>query len=515
MIGKRRKKDMSSVEAQQSALREFADSSGGADVNGHYFARMAAELSRDAICVVDLDRNIVWVNQTFLQLQEYAREEVIGKSVAEITMGGNPELLKTNREALEKIGEAESRGESVSVEMKTVTRRGGFIWSSLHLAPLKNRVGDVTNFIVASRDISERKALEDERTRTRQVEKKRNKERHLLSKTGEWLYSARTLNDLYSIVEKCVPKILPKVEGGLYIYSNSRDVLDLAVSFGELPSPSYIEPDQCWALRRGRSYQFGKNEIEFPCEHMEVKPGLSFCLPLVAHGETIGMLWFSWDKLPKAPEGDDVETVGERYWELALMLSEQISLTIANVRLRQELQDRSIKDPLTELWNRRYFSDTLRKAKARCDDRTEIMALVSLDIDHFKLFNDHHGHDAGDLVLRHVGDTLKEQAADVFAPFRVGGEEFALICPCYDEQATMGLVEELRERIKNIEIKYHGQKLPQISFSAGIAVYPSDSPNTEELIKLADEALYSAKKNGRDQSVLASSVWTVPSKGDV
>lgn len=482
-------KPIKPVEAAAAAANDSED----------FYAGLIAQFSTDSIVIMNTVGEVVWANSAFEKQTGYRVNEVLGLAIGKMTSGPetDPETLNTIRSAL-----IEQKAARVEIVQYSKAKKPN--WIELTLSPIFDDAGALTHFLSSSHLIEDRKALEAEREEAARRERQRKAERHTLAKTTEWLYSARTLDDLYSIVKKCMPKLIPDADGGLYIYSNSRDVLDIAVKFGDVSVPSYIEPDNCWALRRGRSYHFGQDEIEFPCGHMPEQTGRSFCLPLIAHGETIGMLWLQWSEEIPSLNVDAPEDELNRHWDLALMLAEQISLTIANVRLRQELQDRSIKDALTELWNRRYFLETLRKAKARCDDRGEVVSLISIDIDHFKLFNDHHGHDAGDLVLRHVGDAMKTFVRDTDTPCRIGGEEFSIICPATSGEEALALANGLRERIKDIEVKYNGQKLPQIAISAGVATYPDDAATCEGLTKLADEALYAAKGNGRDCVVLTS-----------
>ncbi|GAB5457730.1 MAG: hypothetical protein Hens3KO_07600 [Henriciella sp.] len=474
--------------------------SAAANDSEDFYASLIAQFSTDSIVIMDPLGKVVWANAAFEEQTGFKVKDVLGQAIGKMTTG--PE---TDPETLERVRLALTEQRSERVEIIQYNKKKDPVWIELNLSPVFDETGKMTHFLSSSHLITDRKALEAEREEALVRERQRKAERHILAKTTEWLYSARTLTDLYAIVEKCIPKLIPNANGGLYIYSNSRDVLDIAVKFGTLDVPSYIEPDNCWALRRGRSYHYGQDEIEFPCGHVSEETDRSFCLPLIAHGETIGMLTFQWEGEFQLESTDDKDGDVERVWDLALMLAEQISLTIANVRLRQELQDRSIKDPLTELWNRRYFLETLRKAKSRCDDRGEIFSLISIDIDHFKLFNDHHGHDAGDLVLRHVGDAMKTHAGETCTPCRIGGEEFAIICPGMSGQEALEYADQLRERVKDIEVKYQGQKLPQIAISAGISTYPTDAATCEVLTKLADEALYDAKNKGRDRVILASS----------
>lgn len=456
-----------------------------------YYAQLIAEHSTDPIAILDAAARVEWCNAAYEQVTGYSFEESLGRTPGEMLTGPD-----TDREVMREFLRAAFHGRSVRREVVQYRKTGESYWAEIELTPILNADDQVSNFLVIARDVSERKALERDRELARETERLRQAERRVLAKTSEWLYAARSLEDLYNVVETCAPKLMPMSNGALYIYSNSRDILDLAVSWGETPAPNYIEPDDCWSLRRGRSYHYGNEDIEFPCAHYHEGIKSSFCLPLLAHGETIGMLWCYADE-----SNGDGALEHARYWDVALMLAEQISLTIANVRLRQELQDRSVKDPLTGLWNRRYFLDSLRREKARADSNELGFALISIDIDHFKRFNDHHGHDAGDLVLRRVSSELTETAGSAGIVCRVGGEELAVICPDLDEAAAMDLARKLHNSIKRLEIVYQGEILPCVTFSAGVSTYPSDHSSIDDLMRNADNALYQAKNAGRDRII--------------
>jgi diguanylate cyclase (GGDEF)-like protein/PAS domain S-box-containing protein len=454
-----------------------------------FYAQLIAEHSTDPIAILDAAARVEWVNHAYEQVTGYSLEETVGRMPGETLTGP-----KTDRTVLRELMRAGPERRSIRREVIQYRRSGEEYWSEILLTPIIGDDDEISHYLVVARDVSDRKALERDRELARQTELLRQAERRVLAKTTEWLYAARSLEDLYEVVECCAPKLMPMSSGALYIYSNSRDILELAVSWGETPPPNYIEPDDCWALRRGRAYHYGTEEIEFPCGHYHDDVDSSFCLPLLAHGETIGMLWCH------ASEKNSEQVLDHaRFWDVALMLGEQVSLTIANVRLRQELQDRSIKDPLTGLWNRRYFLDSLRREKARADSNELGFALISIDIDHFKRFNDHHGHDAGDLVLRRVSTELVEAAGVAGIVCRVGGEELAVICPDLDEQAAMVLANKLHNSIKRLEIVYQGEILPCVTFSAGVSTYPSDHSSIDDLMRNADNALYQAKHAGRDR----------------
>lgn len=456
-----------------------------------FYARMIAKHSLESIVILDADAKIEWANAAFQRGTGYSLEELIGRTPNE--MLGGPE---TDLGVLREMAKAASENRPGLYELRQYRKSGEAYWNEIRMVPVFGDDRQISHFLVYGHDISERKALERDRELGRQKELLRQTERRVLSKTTEWLYAARSLEDLYNVIERCAPKLMPRSSGALFIYSNSRDILDLAVGWGETPLENFIEPDECWALRRGRAYHFGVEEIEFPCGHYHDDVSSAFCLPLLAHGETIGMLWCHGEQTP-----EDEALKHARYWEVALMLAEQISLTIANVRLRQELQDRSVRDPLTGLWNRRYFLDTLRREKGRADSNELDFALISIDIDHFKKFNDHHGHDAGDLVLRRVSSELVETAGAAGIVCRVGGEELAVICPDLTEADAMDLAHKLQSAVKRAEIVYQGEILPSVTFSAGVSTYPSDHSSIDDLMRNADNALYQAKRAGRDRVI--------------
>jgi len=464
----------------------------GATPLSQFYAKLIAENSTDPIAILDSQAKMEWVNAAYERVTGYSAKECIGRVPGDLLSG--PE---TDKNALRELMRAGTEKRTMQCEVRQYRKSGEAYWAEILLTPIFDAKGAISHFLVAARDISERKTLERDRALARQNEKLRQAERRVLSKTTEWLYAARSLDDLYDVVECCAPKLMPMSSGALYIYSNSRDVLDLAIAWGDSPPPAYIEPDDCWSLRRGRAYHYGTEDIEFPCGHYHEEVSSSFCLPLLAHGETIGMLWCHTDE-----EQAEEELSHARYWDVALMLAEQVSLTIANVRLRQELQDRSIKDPLTGLWNRRYFLDCLRREKGRADSNELGFSLISIDIDHFKKFNDHHGHDAGDLVLRRVTAEMVTEAGAAGMVCRVGGEELAVICPDLDEAAAMAMATKLHNAVKRIEIVYQGEILPGVTFSAGVSTYPSDHSSIDDLMRNADNALYQAKRAGRDCVIL-------------
>nr|WP_235216120.1 diguanylate cyclase [Ruegeria halocynthiae] len=323
------------------------------------------------------------------------------------------------------------------------------------------------------------------------------REVRLLGELNEWLQSSRSLDELFDMVSRFMTHILPCAEGSVYVYSNSRDVLDGCASWNDGTHKAHIHPEGCWGLRRGRTYEFGASEIDFICEHAEPHDGRPyFCFPILAHGETVGLLHL------RAHEGRDEEFHASK--KLAQLCAEQISMAIANVRMRDQLHDQSVRDPLTGLFNRRHMTETLRKSISRSQQTGAPLSLVAVDVDHFKKFNDTHGHDAGDMVLRAVGSALENACDRDEVACRIGGEEFMLILPDNPPDDAMTRAEQLRQAVEAVSVRYGEKSLPRITISVGVAHYPVHGTMPQDLMRAADDALYAAKDKGRNQVQLAN-----------
>jgi diguanylate cyclase (GGDEF)-like protein len=345
---------------------------------------------------------------------------------------------------------------------------------------------------------------------------KLNHEVRLLSELNEWLQSCNSLGELYDMVARFLARLIPGCAGNLYIYSNSRDVLETAkVWNGAKVTAAGMDADDCWALRRGRTYTFGDAEIDFPCAHVsEEHPGPYCCIPILAHGETIGLLHLEFRDDASGEDKPSAAPAVAEQRRLGLVCAEQISLAIANVKLRDQLRDQSIRDPLTNLFNRRYMLETSRREFSRAARTHQPVSMLSIDVDHFKKYNDNHGHDAGDMVLRAVGECMSSVFREEDVPCRFGGEEFVVILPGASLEDSMRRAEQLRGRVESLVVRYLDENLPRITISVGVAAFPGAGDTPDMVLKAADKALYRAKDNGRNrvESATAEPIVIAPPK---
>ncbi|OBY28307.1 sensor domain-containing diguanylate cyclase [Leisingera sp. JC1] len=325
----------------------------------------------------------------------------------------------------------------------------------------------------------------------------------LLGELNEWLQSCRSLGELFDMVSEFMGHLLPDAEGSIYVFSNSRDVLDGCSSWNGGSHKDHIQPGECWGLRRGRTYEFGASEVEFTCAHAEPHDGRPyFCFPILAHGETVGLMHL------RARPSRAGDFAGCK--QLAQMCAEQISMAIANVKMRDQLHDQSVRDSLTGLFNRRHMTESLRKFVGASQNSGKPLSVVSIDVDHFKKFNDNHGHDAGDMVLRAVGAAMEQACDGDEVACRPGGEEFALLLPGVSPDDAITKAELLRQSIEDVVVRYGEKALPRISISLGVAHYPAHGTMPQDLLRASDEALYEAKAKGRNQVCVAEGASPLP-----
>ncbi len=180
-------------------------------------------------------------------------------------------------------------------------------------------------------------------------------------------------------------------------------------------------------------------------------------------------------------------------------MADHISLALANIKLRESLREKSVRDPLTGVFNRRYMEEALERELPRALRSQQALSLVIIDIDHFKRFNDLYGHEAGDLVLTRLSRLLQILAHDNDVVCRLGGEEFALIIPGVGSAEGILRAEDIRRAVADMKIEYAGQPIGPVTISLGVAAFPEHSTNETTLLRQADQALYRAKENGRNR----------------
>jgi diguanylate cyclase (GGDEF)-like protein len=212
------------------------------------------------------------------------------------------------------------------------------------------------------------------------------------------------------------------------------------------------------------------------------------CVPLLAKGRTLGIVLI---------EHSIKDAFDDENMRLLEVISQQVSIAIENARLYQQMHDLATLDNLTGAYNRLYFNDKLQEEFKKAQEGGHDLSFIILDIDHFKKFNDTYGHLFGDLVLKTLSGfimkTLRKE--DVFA--RYGGEEFVILMPYTSLEQAKEKAEDLRIGVSQLSITDRVVSA-SITISIGVSTFPETAGRSQELIRTADDALYEAKRAGRN-----------------
>jgi diguanylate cyclase (GGDEF)-like protein len=182
-----------------------------------------------------------------------------------------------------------------------------------------------------------------------------------------------------------------------------------------------------------------------------------------------------------------------------------IKMALSKHQQYQSILEKSILDPLTDLYNRRYLEEALDKELLRAKRHQYPVSLILIDIDHFKQVNDNYGHNTGDEVLKRMADIMRNNVRNSDIICRYGGEEILILLPECSLEKSSFIAELLRKIVSEIKVACDNFTLTNITISAGIASFPDHGLTRKALIEVADVALYQAKAQGRNQIVVGKS----------
>ena len=193
------------------------------------------------------------------------------------------------------------------------------------------------------------------------------------------------------------------------------------------------------------------------------------------------------------------EGVTDKELNFLSLFANQVEMAITIANLFETMKKEAVTDSLTELYNRRYFTEELKKEADRARRLNQPFTIISLDLDYLKKINDTYGHMAGDIAIKAIADVMKKNARSIDIPARLGGEEFSILLPGIDSNGGMVAAERIRAAIENEEVPQIGK----ITASIGVGTYPEHSMNIDELVEMTDQAMYRSKINGRNRVTLA------------
>jgi diguanylate cyclase (GGDEF)-like protein len=310
------------------------------------------------------------------------------------------------------------------------------------------------------------------------------------------LQIASNEEEAHQLLQRYLERTLSATTAVVLSRNNSADRLEAVTP---LPSASPListlstaEPRSCLAVRSGRTHhESSQHPGLLACPICAVCPGHSACTALTVGGEVIGSVLLN---RPSPYDRVEHQRIQESVNQAAPVLANLRNLAIAEIR--------AATDSLTGLPNKRAVTDTLKRMFAQASRTGSPLSLILLDLDHFKDINDRFGHPVGDQALANVGAVLRSVLRNADFAGRNGGEEFALLLPSTDVSAAQEIAERVRLAIGDISLP--GLDL-SLTASLGIAGFPDHASVLDKLERLADAALYLAKRSGRNRIELATS----------
>ena len=481
--------------------------------------------SADAIGIVDPHGKIIKWNKV--------SAEVFGYSFGELEGRSSFELYADKNELEEMLTQLRRNGSVRRYEIRMKKKDGTVAFFALSINLLYDQNHKVIGSVCVARDRSEiKKTLNDlaavnerlhhEATERQQMEtalqeanrslqevvrefEQRNRDITLLNEMGDLLQACLVCQEAYAGIAHFAALLFPDDAGALFILQDPKKLMEAVVTWGDLDCDEPVfPPEECWALRRGEIHAVNLDKPGLICPHLaDSPPADNMCIPLIAQGEIMGLILLQ----SRVCRMDSPEPLRDQLIEskqrLALTLAKQISLALANLRLRDSLRARAFRDPLTGLFNRRYMEETLGREIQRVKRRNQPLGVIMVDLDALKPINDSLGHEAGDKVIIALGHLLQTHIRREDIACRYGGDEFTLIMPEASLEIACQRAEDLRSGLSRLQVEYAGQPLGPISASFGVATFPDHGFTAEELVRAADAALYHAKQQGRNQVGIA------------
>jgi diguanylate cyclase (GGDEF)-like protein len=336
---------------------------------------------------------------------------------------------------------------------------------------------------------------------------------------GRLLDVVDSFAEAYAEIAALASSIFPTEAGVVYVAASDseREVVEAVASWptSRRKQASFAR-DCCWALRTGKTYVVDADHPGPFCKHVATAScTTSLCVPLMAKGQTLGVFHLWTGPGPKSRANGTVTRLPEATQRRAISFARRIAPVLANLQLVESLRAQAIRDPLTGLFNRRLFKETLdrelRRAshgrKRRGDEaraKGSPVGILMIDVDRFKQFNLKATHQGGDEALRSLGALLQKtfrRAGDMV--FRYGGEEFMVVLPGASVEISRQRAEEFRKQVQQIPVRLPDGNTARITVSIGVAAFPDHGETREVVIGAADSALMLAKRAGRNRVEVA------------
>lgn len=449
--------------------------------NRLYIFEKSVEQTADHVMITDKEGVIQYVNPAFEATTGYSSNEVIGKT---------PKILQSGRQGPEyykKLWATILSGETFYAQTTNKKKNGDHYVADQTISPIFNESKQITHFVSIWKDITERVRLEESVL----YEKQKLEE---IVGFDEKICAIRKSDRLLDFVVSKTMKILDARKCSImFIEKESGELCTKAnVGFEEKEASRIHIKDSIAApvIEEGKALLIGNVFPQIrPTSENENKASPFMVAPIKRDGETIGVINVA-DKNSHSEEG---ASFNELDLKILCDIAREVAVALENVRFYKELQFLTVKDPVTDVHNFRHFSNTLDYEIKRIEKFPGDLALLMMDVDNFKSFNDQFGQDAGNKLLREIGRIIKTILEDADILCRYAGDQFVAILPGSSKQDTVLLADRIREAVERATFD------TPMTVSIGVAQYKPAMSRRDLTVK-ADRALCQAKKDGKNRT---------------
>lgn len=468
--------------------------------------RAIVEDQTELVCRLRPDTILTFVNAAYCRYFGKTSDELVGQS---FLYSLPPEEHSTVCNHLAALGRSTP---VLSLEHRVVNAQGQIRWVQWTNRAIADNQGQLLEIQIVGRDITERVESEASVRNLNTQLTRAVTEQETLNRLSRMIQRCQTTDEAYGVSIPFLRELFANQSGVLYQQESWRQEtspqqesethrLEQVGRWGDATIEPTLLVEDCPVLAGGRVNLFEDYNPTSRCAQCLGKGKLpAICVQLRDGSEQFGLL-----HVRGGP--DDSELSLDRWSRLAIMTADLLSLALSNLRLRADLREQAIRDPLTGLFNRRFLDEMLVKQLSQSMRYERPLGILLLDIDHFKQLNDSYGHHAGDAVLHTIASFLRTALRAGDTACRFGGEEFLLVLPEIELPAAVIRADDLRSEIHTLYLEYEGKVLPAVTVSIGVASFPDHGTTPDALLIAADRALYLAKAAGRNRV----HVYTPPS----
>lgn len=480
--------------------------------------RLLMDTAAEGIWILDRVGRISLVNPRLADMMGMPADQIKGRALLEM-------VPEAERPDIINLLQRQQRGEAARTLCHLLRPDGELIAVQISSTPI-TRDGTAGSSLSVITDLSDQMKIQDQLRRVaadlqEQVQGRTLAYRDTAARLAAMLETSRNqsraysiLQDLNDMLQTCSTpyeaarvagefaiKLFHADSGSLYTVEPGQSTFHILGSWGlQNETADTLNLNDCWGLRQNQAYPHSDNQIGIRCRHLSIGPNRhSCCMPMFANGQATGLICLRSDQ-PFIGANTEHSAANQK---IRRLFASSVAQFMANLTLRQTLEQASLRDPLTNLFNRRYFNEQLLIEFERASRARSPLAIQMVDIDHFKRLNDRYGHEAGDRVLRQVADVLTQNARAGDIVCRWGGEEFLILMPGLNGTSAKRRADEIRRSVHEQVQTVNGSP---VSISIGVAAYPEHASDPDGLINVSDRALYASKGAGRNRVTMAVSV---------